>query len=53
LKYIAFLEEKTEIVQLVSKNSVTVSVATVYEMWSLCGSSTCVLHKGWVVAKVG
>jgi hypothetical protein len=41
------------IVQLVSKNSVTVSVALIYEMWSLGGSDTCILHKGWVVAKVG
>ena len=41
------------IVQVVSKNSVTVLVALIYEMWSSGGSGTCILHKGWVVAEVG
>jgi len=54
LKYITFFGgKKTEIVQLVSKNSVSVSVALLYEMRSLGRSGTFVLHRGWMVAKAG
>jgi hypothetical protein len=44
-----FVEEKIKIVQHVSRNSVHILAKSIYEMQSLRGSGTHVLHKknGW------
>jgi hypothetical protein len=41
-----------EIVQHISKNSVSIFVNYMYGIWSLGGSGTSVLYIGWMVVKV-